>query len=123
MAKATIKSKSGAIITIEGTNQEISNILTMFEKTSVVGQAKEAIARVKSVKKEQKKRSAASDLIVELKEEGFFQKPKTLAEISNALEEKGYLYPTTSLSGVMLGLVQKRLMGRKKLKGKWVYGK
>lgn len=123
MAKATIKSKSGAVITVEGTNEEISNILTIFEKTSVVGQAKEAIARVKSGKKDQKKRSAASDLIVDLKEEGFFQKPKTLAEISKVLEEKGYLYPTTTLSGVMLGLVQKRLLGRKRLEGKWVYGK
>ena len=60
MAKATIKSKSGAVITIEGTNEEISNILTMFERTSVVGQAKEAIARVKSSNRDQKKRSAAS---------------------------------------------------------------
>ena len=123
MAKATIKSKSGAVITVEGTNEEISNILTMFEKTSVVGQAKEAIARIKSVKKEQKKRAGASDLIVELKEGGFFQKPKSLAEISQALEEKGHIYPTTSLSGVMIALVQKRIMGRKKIDGKWVYGK
>ena len=123
MAKVTIKSKSGAVITVEGTNEEISNILTMFEKTSVVGQAKEAIARAKSVKKEQKKRAGASDLIVEMKEEGFFQKPKTLAEISKALEEKGHIYATTSLSGVMIALVQKRLMGRKKVDGRWVYGK
>jgi hypothetical protein len=123
MAKATIKSKSGAVITVEGTNEDISNILTMFEKTSVVGQAKEAIARIKSVKNDQKKRAGASDLIVELKEEEFFQKPRNLSEISKALEEKGYLYPTTTLSGVMLGLVQKKLLGRKKLDGKWVYGK
>lgn len=123
MVKATIKSKSGAVITVEGTNEEISNILTMFEKTSVVGQAKEAIARIKSVKKEQKKRAGASDLIVELKEDGFFQKPKSLGEISKSLEEKGHIYPTTSLSGVMIGLVQKKIMGRKKIDGKWVYGK
>ena len=123
MAKAQIKSKSGAVITIEGTEGEVSNILAVFEKTSVVGQAKEAITRVKAIRKEQKKRSTASDLIVELKEEGFFSKAKSLAEASKALEEKGYIYPTTTLSGVMLGLVQKKLLGRKKLEGKWVYGK
>jgi len=123
MAKATIKSKSGALITIEGNEKEVSNILATFERTTVVGHAKEAIARVRSNKKEQKKRSTASDLLVELKEDGFFDKPRGLAEIAKALEEKGYIYPVTTLSGVMIGLVQKKLVGRKKLDGKWVYGK
>jgi hypothetical protein len=58
-----------------------------------------------------------------LKEDGFFDKRKGLAEISKALEEKGYIYPVTTLSGVMLGLVQKRLLGRRKVEGRWVYGK
>jgi hypothetical protein len=46
-----------------------------------------------------------------------------LAEVSKALEEQGYIYPVTTLSGVMLGLVQKKLLGRKKIEGRWVYGK
>jgi hypothetical protein len=123
MAKATIKSKSGAVITIEGSDKEVSSILATYEKAAVVGQAKDVAAKVVSVKKEQRKRAAASDLVVELKEEGFFDKPKGLAEVAKALEEKGYLYPVTTLSGVVLGLVQKKLLGRKKLEGRWVYGK
>jgi hypothetical protein len=81
------------------------------------------ISKAKTAKKERKKRMAASDLLVELKEEGFFDKPKSLTEIAKALEEKGYIYPVTTLSGVMLWLVQKRLFGRKRLEGRWVYGK
>jgi hypothetical protein len=123
MAKATIKSKSGAVITIEGTQAEVSSILATYERVATVGQVKEVVAKASSEKKEQKKRAAASDLVVELKEEGFFDKPKGLGEVSKALEEKGYLYPVTTLSGVVLGLVQKRLLGRKKLEGRWVYGK
>jgi len=123
MVKATIKSKSGALISIEGNEKDVSNILATLERTTVVGHAKEAIARARSGKKEQKKRSAASDLIVELKEDGFFDKPRGLGEIAKALEEKGYIYPVTTLSGVMIGLVQKKLVGRKKLNKKWVYGK
>jgi predicted transcriptional regulator YheO len=123
MAKATIKSKTGAIITVEGTKEEVSDILATVEKAATIAHAKGFIARAKTTKKEQKKRMAASDLVVELKEEGFFSKPKSLTEIAKALEEKGYIYPVTTLSGVMLGLVQKRLFGRKKLEGKWVYGK
>jgi hypothetical protein len=123
MAKATIKSKSGAVITIEGSDTEVSSILSTYEKAAAIGQVKEVAAKVSLHKREQKKRAAASDLVVELKEDGFFNKPKGLAEVAKALEEKGYLYPVTTLSGVVLGLVQKKLLGRKKLEGRWVYGK
>jgi len=123
MAKATIKSRTGATITVEGTPEEVSNVISGYEKTSVVGHAKEAIARARATKKTEKKKESASDLIVGLKEEGFFEKPKTLGEIGAALEERGFLYPVTSLSGIVLGLLKKRMLRRKKLERKWVYGK
>jgi hypothetical protein len=123
MAKATIKSSTGAVITIEGEQSEVSSILATYEKTSVVDQAKKAIARTKTARKTEKKREGASDLIVELREAGFFKTPKALGEIGHALEEQGYLYPVTTLSGVMLGLVKKRELRRKKKEGKWLYGK
>jgi predicted transcriptional regulator YheO len=123
MAKATIKSKSGALVTVEGTEKEVSSILATFERAAAVGHAKEIISKTQTAKKEQKKRAAASDLVISLKEDGFFNKPKGLTEVSKALEEGGYIYPVTTLSGVMLGLVQKKLLGRKKVEGRWVYGK
>jgi hypothetical protein len=123
MAKAIIKSRTGAVITVEGSDSEVSNILSVFERTSVVGHAREAATKNQARKKEVKKRLAASDLVVNLKEDGFFEKPKNLSDISKALEEQGYLYPVTSLSGIVLGLVQKRILRRKKAAGKWVYGK
>lgn len=123
MAKATIKSKTGALITIEGTDKEVSDILSSFERAATVGQAKTVMARGRAEKKEQKKRSSVSDLVVMLREEGFFDKPKGLSDISGALEEQGYICPVTTLSAVMLGLVQKRQFRRKKAEGKWVYGK
>jgi hypothetical protein len=123
MAKATIKSSTGAVITIEGSEEEVSSIISAYEKTSVVDHAKRAIARSKVAKRDDKKRESASDLIVGLREAGFFDKPKGLGEVSESLEEKGFLYPTTTLSGVVLGLVKKKELRRKKLEGRWVYGK
>lgn len=123
MAKATIKSKTGAIITVEGTDKEVSNVLAQFELTSHVTAARGKMSKEVSVKREKKKRAAASDLIIELKEEGFFNKPKSLSDVVQALEEKGRITPATSLSGVMMSLVQQRYLGRKKIDGKWVYGK
>ena len=123
MAKATIKSNTGAVITIEGSDSEVSKILSSFERTESVTQAKKVKEKGHKLKTEEKKRSSASDLIVELKEDEFFAKPKALGEISRALEEKGFLYPVTTLSGVVLTLVQKKLLRRKKIEGRWVYGK
>lgn len=123
MPKAIIKSKTGAVITIEGTKEDIAQILGEFERMSAVREVKEKISGKIARKKEENKRRTASDIIVELREDGFFSKPKTLGEITEALERMGYIYPTTTLSGVVIGLVQKKLLGRKKVDGKWVYGK
>jgi hypothetical protein len=123
MPKATIKSKTGAVITIEGSRAEVSDILAIFERSATSGHVKQTATKTRAAAKEEKKRLGASDLVVDLKEEGFFEKPKGLGDIGKALEEKGYLYPVTTLSGVVLSLVQKRVLRRKKLDGKWVYGK
>jgi reverse gyrase len=123
VAKATIKSQTGATITVEGTPEEVSAVIATYEKTSQVVHAKQAVTHAKAEKKADKKRASAADLIVEMREEGFFDRPKTLGEIGSALEERGFLYPVTSLSGVVLGLLKKRELRRKKQDGKWVYGK
>jgi hypothetical protein len=123
MPKATIKTATGATITIEGTQEEVSKIISNYENSSVVGNAKKSVARIKSGKRAEKKRESAGDLIIALKEDGFFEKPKTLGEIGSALEERGYLYPVTSLSGVVLGLLKRQELRRKKMEGKWKYGK
>jgi hypothetical protein len=117
MAKATIKSRAGAFITIEGSEAEVSSILSVFERSQAVTHARLTLT------KKQIKAKSASDLITELRGKGFFDKAKGLGDVSKALEEGGFLYPITTLSGVMLGLVQKRVLRRKKTDGKWVYGK
>jgi hypothetical protein len=123
MAKATIKSRTGAIITVEGSESEVSSILATFERSASIDKAKGVVAMQQENKKTKKKRLAASDLIIGMRERGFFAKPKSLSEISDALEEEGFLYPVTTLSGVVLGLVKKQELRRKKIDGKWAYGK
>ncbi len=113
----------GAQIIIEGTKEEVGRILSDFERLSTVRTVKEEMSHGVLKKREEKKRMAASDLIIELKEGGYFDKPKSLGEVAQELEARGYLYPTTTLSGVVLHLVKRGLLGRKKIDGKWVYGK
>ena len=123
MPKATIKSKSGAVITIDGSESEIAKIVSAFEQSERVVHVRQRVSKMKMERKEQKKRQSAAELLISLKEEGFFEKPKALGDIARALEEKGYLYPVTTLSGVVLSLVKNKHLRRKKVEGRWVYGK
>jgi len=123
MPKATIKSKSGAVITIDGSESEIAKIVSAFEQSERVVQVRQRVSKMKVERKEQKKRQSAAELMIGLKEEGYFDKPKALGDITQALEEKGYLYPVTTLSGVVLSLVKNKHLRRKKVEGRWVYGK
>ncbi|MDP2947366.1 MAG: hypothetical protein Q8N88_04585 [Nanoarchaeota archaeon] len=119
MPKAIIKLKSGAVVTIEGSASEVTQIVSDFK----VENNKKKPSKIDKVRKAQKKKAAASDYIIEFRETGFFNKPKGLGEIAKALEEKGHLYPLTTLSGVVLDLIRARELGRKKTDGRWVYGK
>jgi len=119
MAKATIKLEGGAVVTVEGSASEVADIVSRFR----IEHAKKQISKANEVKKVQKKKSAASDLIIELREGGFLNKPKGLGEIAKGLEEQGHLYPLTTLSGIVLDLVRAGELGRKKADGRWVYGK
>jgi hypothetical protein len=122
--KATIKSGSGALITIEGTQEEILRLISDYEKAnSLPSQRKKTIPAAATANPEHEKREGASGLLIEMRESGFFDKPKTLADMEEMLEEKGFLYPTTTLSGVVLRLVKKKELRRKKADGRWVYGK
>jgi hypothetical protein len=51
MAKATIKSSTGAVIIVEGSDSEVSSILTTFERSAAVGKAKGAVAKQEESKK------------------------------------------------------------------------
>jgi hypothetical protein len=66
--------------------------------------------------KKPKKRSGPTGRVQDLTEEGFFKKPKTIAQVKAELENRGYHIPLTSLSGPLQKLVQKRILRRNKVK-------
>jgi hypothetical protein len=120
MPKGIMKLETGGSVTVEGNQEEVTDILrTLMNASRVTTVRKPTTAEPP----EAVKREGAPELVLELKKDNFFEKPKGLGDISAALEEKGFLYPVTSLSGVMLSLVKKRFLRRKKVDGKWVYGK
>src|SRR2546422_2980654 len=113
MAKAEIVSKDGTKITIDGTPEEIAKIIDDVKKKDERKKLKESFGVGGP--------TTATDFILELREQGFFNKPKTLAEIKTKLAENGLIYPVTSLSAVVLAQVRKRNLGRVKTGKFWGY--
>ena len=123
MPKAHIQTADGAKITIEGNAAEIASIVNQIQSVDPKSKPSRRTTKAVQQKRDRKKHESASDRITSLKEEGFFDQPKSLSTVATELEKSGYLYPVTTLSGVMLGLVQKRLLRRVKKDRIWVYGK
>lgn len=62
-----------------------------------------------------------SEKIIKLKQEGFFNNRKTIGEVQKELEARGDIYPNTTLSGILLRLVKKQILGRLNETDGWRY--
>lgn len=61
-----------------------------------------------------KKRSGPKAYVEELVSDGFFKKPKTLAQVKSELANRGHHIATTSLSGPLQKLCQDKVLRRSK---------
>jgi hypothetical protein len=123
MPKAHIQTPDGTTITIEGGAAEIASIVHRIQTPTAGTALPGSRPSPAQDKRNRKKPESAFGRVMSLKDEGFFNQPKSLATVAAELEKLGYLYPVTSLSGVMLSLVQKRVLTRVKRDKVWVYGK
>jgi hypothetical protein len=118
MVKAEINKKDGTRIVIDGTEKEVKRILGLIEEDTPMKSQK-----TKEVKETKKEKMSIGDMIFELREEGFFDSPKGLVEVKNALSEKGGIYEVTTLSASVIRLVRRRILGRVRQDNKWMYVK
>ena len=81
----------------------------------------EETSKEKPVRKIVSKRKSIRDLLIELKNEGFFKQPKHLKEIVDKLASRGYHYQPSSLTEPLQRAVRNRVLGRIKKEGKWAY--
>ena len=117
MAKARIKRPDGTSIVIEGTPQEVAELVSKIEGGTP--------SKRKTPKLPEKHgnriRTSLSDLLMLLVDDGFFKKPKELAAVKTALAEHGHVYPVTTISPALLRLVRRRYLRRIKQDDRWFY--
>lgn len=118
MPKATLTTGDGTKVVIEGTAEEVRELLS---KLGTPGRKPKTGGVRKTVRTAGRTRPSMTDSIIELKLEGFFNKPKGLSEIKEKLASMGMIYPVTSISGTVLSLVKRRELGRVKEDGRWCY--
>ena len=69
----------------------------------------------RSSKQPRKGRGGPAGYLSELVDEGFFKKPKTIAEVKAELENRGHHIPLTSLSGPLQKKCQARVLRRQRI--------
>nr|WP_276977399.1 hypothetical protein [Ferrimicrobium acidiphilum] len=118
MVKSEITLPGGAKVSVEGTPQEVEEVVRRLSGAP-------ASHHVRPKGSAPRRRSAqpgtVSGYVVELKEDGVFKQARGLSEVRAALTQEGHVVPLTTLSGVMLNLVKQRHLRRVKEKGVWKY--
>src|SRR4249919_1289748 len=117
MATARIKKPDGTSIVIEGTPQEIAELVRKIQGESSTGGKK----RGGTGRQVSTGRSSLPDMLISLMDAGFFKKPKELAAVKTALAELGHVYPVTTIAPALLRLVRRRHLRRIKENKRWLY--
>ncbi len=125
MTKVEITKKDGTRIVIEGSEKEVKHIIDYVSTQTIPSKHSkdQNISAERKLKRSSGSALSISDQIDELKEDGFFDGPKGLADVKKALAERGMIYSITTLSGKLIEKVRKRDLGRIKENKKWMYVK
>jgi hypothetical protein len=118
MAKARITRPGGTTVVIEGSPDEVAELVKRIEGGSSLANAQEQL----DVRGKPKKgKPTLPDYLADLIETGFFKEPKDLSAVQKRLAEMGHVYPVTTLSPTLLRRVRGRELRRLKQNGKWYY--
>jgi hypothetical protein len=117
MPRATVTTRAGTVVSIEGTEDEIAAVVALFDHREDYSMP--AVPVTRSTRSQA--RATPSGLVMELLSSGFFRQPRELGAVGAALAEQGHFYPVTTLSPLLLRLVRRKELRRMKEKGRWMY--
>jgi hypothetical protein len=123
LAKANIVLPNGTSVVIEGTTEEVAELLAKFSHAPISEKrdARPAQKRKAGKKGGGKAKSGPTGLIAQLGDEGYFKAKRTIGEIRKKLEEGGHIYPLTSISPILTRLTKRRVLRRLKENNVWKY--
>ena len=126
MATARIETDTGTKISVEGTVEDITAIISLFTKKSPNCESNPVNNIKTPIKNNTDPVKSASSLvgyIHELRDTGFFNTPKLTALVKEKLDQEGHFYPMQSVSTCLINRNAKKELGRIKEGTKWAYVK
>lgn len=121
MARAEIKLPTGAVVTVEGSPEEIDQVLKLYAGVSSGKWGRTGKFKVRA--SNGPGTSGPMTLIRELKQEGFFDGKQALKSVVDKLAEGGNIYGDASVGKALQRLTQTRELGRIREQGIWKYVK
>ncbi len=121
MAKAHIIMNSGSKVTIEGTPEEVANLVNQLDSGGKSDQQSAPSPKAKMENNSSSSKPTLTDLLGELIDGNYFKEPKELGAVKLTLEEQGHYYPVTTLSPALLRQVRKKQLRRIKDNKRWKY--
>ena len=122
MAKAKIETDNGTKITIEGDVAEVTAIVNAVKGGYKQGQEQRGPTPTRR-NRENKAATSLVDLILQLKDENFFNKPRRISEVKAELDKKAHIYPIPSISTALIRRVKHGDLGRVQNGSLWAYVK
>ena len=118
MPKATLTRPSGTTIVIEGSSDEIEDVIKRVEQIHTTSQKPCDESRKIATKAKPK---GTKGRILDLRNTGFFKSKQTLTNIKKELEVEGHFVAQNVLSARMLELVKAKELRRLKEGDTWQY--
>jgi hypothetical protein len=124
MVKAELVLLNGTKVVVEGLPDDVAGVIAKFSSRSGVTQpalkekGRPAITTVGATRG-----GGPLSLIRDLADEDYFEVRRSIGDIQTRLEERGHIYPVTSLSPALLRLTKNRTIRRLKEGKAWVYVK
>ncbi len=119
MVKANIETGTGTKIIIEGSADEVASIISRIKGTQLAHEEKDRLVKAKN----QKTGAQLTDILMQMRDDGFFDKPKKVIDVKQGLDQKAHIYPFPSISTALIRWVKKGQLGRVKIDGTWGYVK
>jgi len=126
MPKAALVMPGGTKVTIEGTEDEVADLLSRLAGSPPAEPKRHRRPNARNRPNDQAsarspKTTGPRDLIRDLKTNSFFKTKRGLGDVQKALEEAAHIYPITTLSPVLFRMVRNRELRRIKEDGTWKY--
>ena len=121
MAKANISLKNGTTVAIEGTAEEVAELLAKFSQPMEPQPSRARHRKPAGRKSGKAKKGGPTVLIGELVEQGYFKAKRSISDIQKKLEEGGHIYPVTSISPCLTRMTKRRQLRRIREDKVWRY--